>query len=82
MVCGETVRVGGLEIPEQLPSLVADGLAAGGVPWPAIQGLANVFPAALAETVASAAIMAALLWLLRFHIPPWLDGGTMPLRRK
>jgi len=45
LVCGDTVLVGALEIPEQFPGLVAEGLAAGGVPWPAIEGLAGVFPA-------------------------------------
>lgn len=44
LVCGDTVLVGSLEIPERFPRLIATGLAAGGIPWPAIGGLAAVFP--------------------------------------
>ena len=39
LVIGEVVLVGSLEIPEQLPALVEDGLAGGGIDWPAIPGL-------------------------------------------
>ena len=41
LVVGEVVLVGGLEIPEQFPSLVEEVLAAGGVGWPDIPGLAQ-----------------------------------------
>lgn len=39
MVIGETVLVGGLEIPEILPSLIQAGLNNNGIPWPDIDGL-------------------------------------------
>jgi uncharacterized membrane protein len=39
IVVGNTVLVGGDEIPEQFPSLVEEILAAGGVGWPDIPGL-------------------------------------------
>ena len=41
LVVGEVVLVGGREIPEQFPSLVEEELAAGGIGWPDIPGLAQ-----------------------------------------
>ncbi len=41
LVVGDVVLVGGREIPEQFPSLVEEGLAAGGIGWPDIPGLAQ-----------------------------------------
>jgi uncharacterized membrane protein len=49
LVCGDTVLVGSQEIPEQFPRLIAAGQARGGVPWPAIAGLAAAFPGAYAS---------------------------------
>ena len=45
LVLGETVLVGSGEIPEQLPGLIASGLAAGGVGWPAIPGIEEALAA-------------------------------------
>jgi uncharacterized membrane protein/thiol-disulfide isomerase/thioredoxin len=42
LVVGDVVLVGGLEIPEQFPALFEEGLAAGGVDWPDIPGLAGL----------------------------------------
>lgn len=39
LVVGETVLVGSQEIPEQFPTLIEQGLAAGGIGWPDIPGL-------------------------------------------
>ena len=39
LIVGDTVMVGSLEIPQQLPALVEKHLAAGGVGWPKIPGL-------------------------------------------
>jgi hypothetical protein len=39
LIIGDVVLVGGAEIPDQLPSLIKEGLDAGGVDWPAIPGL-------------------------------------------
>jgi thiol-disulfide isomerase/thioredoxin len=41
LVIGDVVLIGGLEIPERLPGLIEEGLAAGGVDWPAIPGLVS-----------------------------------------
>jgi uncharacterized membrane protein len=41
LVVGDIALVGGREIPEQFPALVEEGLAAGGVGWPDIPGLAQ-----------------------------------------
>ena len=41
LVIGDLVLVGGREIPEQFPALVEEGLAAGGIGWPDIPGLAQ-----------------------------------------
>lgn len=42
LVIGDTVLIGSLQIPEQLPELVTSGLDAGGIDWPAIPGLAQL----------------------------------------
>jgi uncharacterized membrane protein len=49
LVCGDSVLVGSLEIPELFPQLITAGLAGGGVPWPAIAGLAAAFPGGYAS---------------------------------
>jgi uncharacterized membrane protein len=48
LVCGDSVLVGEFEIPDQFPGLITAGWARGGVPWPAIAGLATAFPAGYA----------------------------------
>jgi uncharacterized membrane protein len=54
LLCGDSVLVGSEEIPERFPSLVERGLAAGGIGWPAIEGLDGVFPAGHGAGVATA----------------------------
>jgi uncharacterized membrane protein len=49
MVVGDVVLVGGLEIPDQFPTIVKEGLAAGGIPWPDIPGLAQALAQAQSE---------------------------------
>lgn len=44
LVCGQTVLVGSVEIPEQFPGIIQSGLSAGGVDWPAIPGLIENLP--------------------------------------
>ncbi len=39
IIVGDIVLVGSQEIPEKLPEIIEEGLATGGVPWPAIPGL-------------------------------------------
>lgn len=41
LVVGETVLVGSVQIPEQFPGIIEAGLAAGGIGWPDIAGLAE-----------------------------------------
>ncbi|MDY0020470.1 MAG: vitamin K epoxide reductase family protein [Anaerolineae bacterium] len=55
LVLGETVLVGSGEIPEQLPGLIASGLATGGVGWPAIPGLEEALAATSPTPTAGAA---------------------------
>ena len=42
LILGQTVLVGGAEIPQQLPALIEQGLAAGGVDWPVLAGLQDL----------------------------------------
>jgi uncharacterized membrane protein/thiol-disulfide isomerase/thioredoxin len=49
LIMGDNVLVGSVEIPEQLPGLIEDYLAEGGLDWPAIPGLAEGL-AAIATT--------------------------------
>jgi uncharacterized membrane protein len=44
LVCGDSVLVGSLEIPERFPEMVARGLAQSGVDWPRIENLNALFP--------------------------------------
>ncbi len=42
LIVGETVLVGELEIPEQLPAIIEKGLKSGGIDWPDIPGLREI----------------------------------------
>lgn len=44
LIIGDVVLVGGAEIPEQLPGLIDQGLAQGGIGWPNIPGLRDAIP--------------------------------------
>jgi uncharacterized membrane protein/thiol-disulfide isomerase/thioredoxin len=41
LIVGDTVMVGEVDIPDQFPQLVADGLKSGGINWPDFAGLAD-----------------------------------------
>jgi uncharacterized membrane protein/thiol-disulfide isomerase/thioredoxin len=41
LIVGDMVLVGSLEIPQQLPGIIDNGLSSGGIAWPAIPGLAT-----------------------------------------
>jgi len=41
LIVGETVLVGSLEIPDQFPGIIEQGLAQDGIDWPEIPGLAE-----------------------------------------
>jgi uncharacterized membrane protein len=46
LIVDDTVLIGSAEIPERFPTLVAELLAAGGVDWPDVPGLAEAMAAA------------------------------------
>lgn len=52
VVIGDTVLIGGDQIAERLPDLVAEGLKAGGIDWPDVPGLVGAFDAADATLTA------------------------------
>ena len=45
LIIGDVVLVGSLEIPEQLPGLIEEYLAEGGMNWPAVPGLVEALAA-------------------------------------
>lgn len=45
LVVGDRFMVGSLQIPQEFPGIVEQGLASGGIDWPAIPGLAEVMAA-------------------------------------
>jgi uncharacterized membrane protein len=51
LIVGDAVLVGAFEIPELFPPLVEQGLATGGVGWPAIPGLAEMVAEAKVERI-------------------------------
>mgnify|MGYP001455845721 CR=1 FL=1 len=50
LVIGDQVLVGSLDIPQQTPGIVRAGLAAGGIGYPPIPGIDQIFEQALAQT--------------------------------
>lgn len=52
LVVGDTYLVGSADIPDQFPGLIEQGLAQGGVDWPAIPGLMDLLNAVLATQAA------------------------------
>jgi uncharacterized membrane protein len=45
LIVGENVFVGSLEIPEQFPGILEDGLMTGGIDWPDVPGLRDLLVA-------------------------------------
>lgn len=45
LIIGDEVLVGSLDIPAEFPGIVANGLASGGIDWPAFPGLAEAMAA-------------------------------------
>ena len=48
LVVGDSYLVGSLEIPEQFPALIEEGLAGGGIDWPDLAGLPEILAAVAA----------------------------------
>ena len=42
LIVGETILMGSLDIPQQFPGIIEEGLAAGGIAWPTFPGLQEV----------------------------------------
>jgi uncharacterized membrane protein len=55
LVVGEEVLIGSHEIPDRFPALVEEGLAAGGISWPDVPGLAELL--AGVQPMSSVAVM-------------------------
>jgi uncharacterized membrane protein len=53
LVVGETLLVGDKDIPEQLPGIIEQGLASGGIDWPAIPGMDRVLKEVEAQQAAA-----------------------------
>jgi uncharacterized membrane protein/thiol-disulfide isomerase/thioredoxin len=60
LVVGDQVLVGSLEIPEQFPAILEAGLAAGGIDWPDIPGLAEAMTAGPSQTQAESTVPAGI----------------------
>src|SRR3989304_3415789 len=54
LIVGAVVLMGSVEIPEELPTLVEQGLAAGGIAWPDIPGLQEAIATAAATSAEAA----------------------------
>ena len=54
LVVGDTLLVGSVEIPEQLPAIIDAGLAGDGIDWPAIPGLDRAIAQIEAQATAAA----------------------------
>lgn len=60
LIIGDEILVGSYEIPENLPDLVEEGLAAGGIDWPDIPGIEEYLPsAALPQETGTASLPTA-----------------------
>ena len=56
LIVGDLVLVGSLEIPELFPTIIEDGLASGGIPWPDMPELMEFLPESSASDVPDEAI--------------------------
>lgn len=59
MVIGDTYLMGSVDIPQQMPQLVRDGLAAGGIGIPEFPGIREAYEALLEREAAASATAAA-----------------------
>ena len=72
LIVGQNIMVGSEEIPNQFPTLIEQGLAAGGVTWPDIPGLVQALEAepASSESQVEHAGQANLTLTERFALDP------------
>jgi uncharacterized membrane protein/thiol-disulfide isomerase/thioredoxin len=83
LVVGDVVLVGSIEIPEQFPALVDEGLRAGGIGWPDIPDLYELIPnlpapAAPASMNESAEIPADEASVLNNPVNPTATSAVLP----
>jgi uncharacterized membrane protein len=79
LIIGDVVLVGSLEIPQQLPDLVENYLAQGGVGWPDIPGLAELLAAPQPAPAATSAQPAPTATSTR-PSPPAPQATALPTR--
>jgi uncharacterized membrane protein/thiol-disulfide isomerase/thioredoxin len=73
LVIGDTVLVGGYEIPTLLPGLIDQHLANGGADWPAIPGLSEIIEMesdSTNQTDQTAASTEQATWITKFQSDP------------
>ena len=58
LVVGDGYLVGSIEIPEQFPVIIEEGLAAGGIGWPGLPGLEEILAGIPAEPVTGTTVPA------------------------
>ncbi len=56
LAVGDRALIGSFDIPDQLPAIVEEGIAAGGIPWPEIDGLRAALVAAGIEVAEPPAV--------------------------
>jgi uncharacterized membrane protein len=81
LVVGDVVLIGSREIPDRFPAIVEEGLAAGGISWPDIPGLAELLAGAQSESSpsltsqATPTAAAAMLSAGEDEVPPEEEQG-------
>lgn len=75
LIVDDVVLVGSLEIPELFPALVEQGLAAGGVDWPTIPGLAEVLTRAGPGSIATPTLALTAAPTLPTDVPSGISAN-------
>jgi uncharacterized membrane protein/thiol-disulfide isomerase/thioredoxin len=78
LVVHDVVLVGSLEIPNQFPALVEEGLATGGIPWPDIPGLAQLLAESPPQPSPTPASPTAVSPVSTPTATPWLTPTPAP----
>jgi hypothetical protein len=82
MVVGGRFLVGSLQIPEEFPGIVEEGLASGGIDWPAIPGLAQALAAQKQAEPTKAVEQTPTLATASENIPKTGVNSLVPPRQK
>jgi uncharacterized membrane protein/thiol-disulfide isomerase/thioredoxin len=78
LVVDDVVLVGGLEIPEQFPALFEEGIAAGGIDWPDIPGLAGIISEAATHPAPTLTPMTTAIPVATSVIMPTATATPVP----